>query len=421
MSSFGSTIKGLVSGNFKGAISDIADYVSSFQITMQAIQQAKQGFSTFLDYNKDLTNISYTMDLPQNQLQSLGTSAIDMAKDLSMSLDNTMDIYKIYANMNTTASEIQQTAKPTAILSNLSGVDASTAADQVQGILQQFHMLDDGATTAADASMHIVDVLDKVSGSVGIDYAKGIKIISDAVQASGQVAYDAGMSYEQLAAITAKVSERTREDGSSIGNALKTIITRTTKVGKMPQYADEVDNAALSNASASLHSVGVDVYNPDGSDRGIITVMSELKDKWDDLTDAQQAKISYDVAATRQTSKFKSMLDAFTDSMSLAEEATTANGNAEANQEKYMESTAGRLQAIKTQMQEFWVNFYNSGTVNGVLDFVQGLTEGFTNLEKTLGPIPALITAVFAAMTVKNAALTGLKFLSGDGLAKVVG
>lgn len=421
MSSFGTSIKGMVSGNFKGAIADIASYVSYFQVTMKAIQQAKQGFNDFLNFQKDLTNVSYTMNLSPDHLQNLGTSAIDMAKDLSMSLDNTMDIYKIYANMNTTASEIQQTAKPTAILSNLSSVDASTAADQVQGILQQFHMLEDGSTTAADASMHIVDVLDKVSGSVGIDYAKGIKIISDAVQASGQVAYDAGMSYEQLAAITAKVSERTREDGSSIGNALKTIITRTTKVGKMPQYADEVDNAALSNASASLHAIGVDVYNPDGSDRGIITVMSELKDKWDDLTDAQQAKISYDVAATRQTSKFKSMLDAFTDSMSLAEEATTANGNAEANQEKYMESTAGKLQAIKTQMQDFWVNFYNSGTVNGVLEFVHSLTEGFTSLEKTLGPIPALLTAVFAAMTVKNATMAGLKFLSGGGLATVVG
>lgn len=299
MSSFGTSIKGMVSGNFKGAIADIASYVSYFQVTMKAIQQAKQGFNDFLNFQKDLTNISYTMNLSPDQLQNLGTSAIDMAKDLSMSLDNTMDIYKIYANMNTTASEIQQTARPTAILSNLSGVDASTAADQVQGILQQFHMLEDGSTTAADASMHIVDVLDKVSGSVGIDYAKGIKIISDAVQASGQVAYDAGMSYEQLAAITAKVSERTREDGSSIGNALKTIITRTTKVGKMPQYADEVDNATLSNASASLHAIGVDVYNPDGSDRGIITVMSELKDKWDDLTNAQQNKIAFDVAATR--------------------------------------------------------------------------------------------------------------------------
>lgn len=222
MSSFGTSIKGMVSGNFKGAIADIASYVSYFQVTMKAIQKAKQGFNDFLNFQKDLTNVSYTMNLSPDQLQNLGTSAIDMAKDLSMSLDNTMDIYKIYANMNTTASEIQQTAKPTAILSNLSSVDASTAADQVQGILQQFHMLEDGSTTAADASMHIVDVLDKVSGSVGIDYAKGIKIISDAVQASGQVAYDAGMSYEQLAAITAKVSERTREDGSSIGNALKT-------------------------------------------------------------------------------------------------------------------------------------------------------------------------------------------------------
>lgn len=419
--SLSDSLKGLVKGNFTSALGDVANAVGSIQIMQQAWQQMREGFNTFMDYDKALTTISYTMDMNKQQLSDLGTSAVDMAKDLSMSLDNTMDIYQIYANMNTTSKEIQETAKPTAILSNLSGVDASTAADQVQGILQQFHMLEDGSTSAADASMHVVDVMDKISSNVGMDYAKGIKVMSDAVQASGQVAYDAGMSYEQLAAISAKVAERTREDGSSIGNALKTIITRTTKVGKMPQYADEVDNATLSNASASLHSVGVDVYNPDGSDRGIVTVLSELKSKWNDLTDAQQAKIAFDVAATRQTSKFKNILDAFTDSMSLAEEATNAQGNAEANQEKYMESFNGKVQAIKTQMDEFWLNFYNSDQVGGALDFVHGLTEGFTGLEKTLGPIPALITAIFSAMTVKNAGKKGLDFLIGGGLKTAVG
>ena len=419
-------LKNLVSGNFKSIVGEIGNSVANVQILGQAFQQMKDGFKTFLDFNKGLTNISYTMDMSKEQLSSLGSSAVDMAKDLSMSLDNTMDIYQIYANMNTTSKEIQETAKPTAILSNLSGVDASTAADQVQGILQQFHMLEDGSTTAADASMHVVDVLDKISGAVGMDYAKGIKVMTDAVQASGQVAFDAGMSYEQLAAISAKVAERTREDGSSIGNALKTIITRTTKVGKMPQYADEVDNATLSNASESLHSVGIDVYNPDGSDRGIITVLSELKAKWDDLSDAQQAKIAFDVAATRQTSKFKSILDAFSESMTLAGEATTTSGNAEANQEKYMESFSGKIQAIKTQMDEFWLNFYNSDQVSGALDFVQGLTKGFTGLEEAIGPIPTLITAVFSALTVKNAATKGLEFLVGkdgqaSGLANAVG
>lgn len=292
-------LKNLVSGNFKSIVGEIGSSVANVQILGQAFQQMKDGFNTFLDFNKGLTNISYTMDMSKEQLSSLGSSAVDMAKDLSMSLDNTMDIYQIYANMNTTSKEIQETAKPTAILSNLSNVDASTAADQVQGILQQFHMLEDGSTTAADASMHVVDVLDKISGNIGMDYAKGIKVISDAVQASGQVAYDAGMSYEQLAAVSAKVAERTREDGSSIGNAMKTIITRISKVGSMPEYAADVSNEDLSQASESLHKVGVEVYNTDGSFRDLDTILSELNAKWDGLTDAQKANISYNVAATR--------------------------------------------------------------------------------------------------------------------------
>ena len=419
-------LKNLVSGNFKSIVGEIGSSVANVQILGQAFQQMKDGFNTFLDFNKGLTNISYTMDMSKEQLSSLGSSAVDMAKDLSMSLDNTMDIYQIYANMNTTSKEIQETAKPTAILSNLSSVDASTAADQVQGILQQFHMLEDGSTTAADASMHVVDVLDKISGNIGMDYAKGIKVISDAVQASGQVAYDAGMSYEQLAAVSAKVAERTREDGSSIGNAMKTIITRISKVGSMPEYAADVSNEDLSQASESLHKVGVEVYNTDGSFRDLDTILSELNAKWDGLTDAQKANISYNVAATRQTSKFKNILEAWTDSMNLANEATTTSGNAEANQEKYMESFSGKIQAIKTQMDEFWLNFYNSDQVSGVLDFVQGLTEGFTGLEEAIGPIPTLITAVFSALTVKNAATKGLEFLVGkdgqaSGLANAVG
>ena len=297
--SFLGGLKNLVSGNFKSIVGEIGSSVANVQILGQAFQQMKDGFNTFLDFNKGLTNVSYTMDMSKEQLSSLGSSAVDMAKDLSMSLDNTMDIYQIYANMNTTSKEIQETAKPTAILSNLSGVDASTAADQVQGILQQFHMLEDGSTTAADASMHVVDVLDKISGNIGMDYAKGIKVISDAVQASGQVAYDAGMSYEQLAAVSAKVAERTREDGSSIGNAMKTIITRISKVGSMPEYAADVSNEDLSQASESLHKVGVEVYNTDGSFRDLDTILSELNAKWDGLTDAQKANISYNVAATR--------------------------------------------------------------------------------------------------------------------------
>lgn len=65
----------------------------------------------------------------------------------------------------------------------------------------------------------------------------------------------------------------------------------------MPGYADEVSNEELSKASESLHEIGVEVYNTDGSYRELGTILTELQGKWDGLTDAQQANISYNVAA----------------------------------------------------------------------------------------------------------------------------
>ena len=59
--------------------------------------------------------------------------------------------------------------------------------------------------------------------------------------------------------------------------------------------ADEVDNETLSNASKSLSDVGVAVYNLDGSFRELDVIMTELNAVWDNLTDAQQSNISYQV------------------------------------------------------------------------------------------------------------------------------
>ena len=104
----------------------------------------------------------------------------------------------------------------------------------------------------------------------------------------------AGLSFEDLSAIVGKTAEKTRLEGSSIGNGLKTIFTRLSKVGKL---SDEVDNETLSNASESLHQIGIEVYNADGSYRNFKTIMSELAAKWGSLTDAEKANISFNIAA----------------------------------------------------------------------------------------------------------------------------
>ena len=54
---------------------------------------------------------------------------------------------------------------------------------------------------------------------------KAINNVTEGVSAVGQTAADAGFTFEQLAAMIGKVSEKTRDSGSEIGNSLKTMLT----------------------------------------------------------------------------------------------------------------------------------------------------------------------------------------------------
>ena len=72
-------------------------------------------------------------------------------------------------------------------------------------------------------------VYDKISANIKVDYSKGIQGMAEAVQQVGNFANQAGLSFEQLAAIVGRVMQQTRQEGVQIGTALKTIMTRISK------------------------------------------------------------------------------------------------------------------------------------------------------------------------------------------------
>ena len=335
----------------------------------------KQGANTLKEFDDGLTKISYTMDMTKSQLDNLGNSVLDMASNMKSSIDDAMQVAQIYANMQTSAEEIQRLSEPTLILSNLSGFDSSTIADDIQAVTQQFDIL-------AEDSMHIADVYDYISRNIEVDYSKGLNAMAEGLQVAGSTAKQAGLSYEQTASIIAKAVEKTRLEGSQVGNGLKTIMTRLSKVGEL---SEEVDNETLSQASESLKKVGIEVYNLDGSYREFDVIMGELAGKWDDLTDAEKSNISFNIAATRQTNLLSAVLSNFSDSMQLAEEATNANGSALENQQKYMESFSGHLQSLETEAKIAWLNILDSETLKDGVDLLTGLVKVTGQLVDTFG------------------------------------
>ena len=335
----------------------------------------RDGINTLKEFDDGLTKISYTMDMTKSQLDNLGNSVLDMANNMKSSIDDAMQVAQIYANMQTSAEEIQKLSEPTLILSNLSGFDASTVADDIQAASQQFDI-------AAEDSMHIADVYDYISRNIQVDYSKGLESMAEGLQVAGSTAKQAGLDLEQTTAIIAKAVEKTRLEGSQVGNGLKTILTRLSKVGEL---SDEVDNETLSKASESLHQIGIEVYNVDGSYRQFDVIMGELAEKWDGLTDAEKSNLSYNIAATRQTNLLSAILSNFSDSMQLAEEATNANGSAIENQQKYMESFSGHLQSLETEAKIAWLNILDSETLKDGVDLLTGLVKVVGQLVDTFG------------------------------------
>lgn len=204
-------------------------------------------------------------------------------------------------------------------------------------------------------------------------------------------------------------------------NAMKTMFVRISKVSKMPQYADEVDNEEISKAAKALHDIGIEVYNTNGEFNNITDTLSQLNEKWDSLNDVQKSNISFQIAATRQSAKFKSMLEAWTGAMDLANEATNANGNALENQEKFEESYAGKMQRLQTEWQEFWLNMLNSDGFKGLIDALTKLIEFINELADKTSHLGVVITGLGLASLLSTTAKIGKQFLANVLATKAMG
>lgn len=108
-------------------------------------------------------------------------------------------------------------------------------------------------------------------------------------------------------------------------------------------------------------------------------ILDELADKWQSLTDIQQASITELIAGKRQGNIVSALMTNFDIARKATQTALNSDGSAEKENEKYMESISGKMGAFKAQFQEFsstllstdvFKTFVDSGT-----DFLNILTQ----------------------------------------------
>lgn len=337
------------------------------------------------------TNISMTMPITSSNMRELKDSSISLARELGVSLDQVMTAAEIYANKNISVQEIIARSTPTALLSSASGMTTGATADLIQGSLYQFNMED-----SAENLMRIVDVVESVSASTGVEFRRSIEQISEAIQTSGAIAAESGYSLEQYSATVGALVEKTRKSGSEVANALKMIFAR------MGQNREgEATEEEISKVEKAYRSMGIEIRDGTDSFRDIPDVLADLSEKWATMTDTERAYIAEVSAGNRNRSVFVSLMDSYATQLSLTETALNSEGFALEANEKKLESYDAKLGQFTAAAQGFYNNFLDTKIIKDILTVGTETIEFLDTVGNKLGVLKPLLT-YFGVMALPN-------------------
>ena len=175
------------------------------------------------------------------------------------------------------------------------------------------------------------------------------------VASSGLATY--GNEFSEILGLVTAGTEIMTGRSSQVARGLSTIAARIVK-----------------NKDA-LAEYGITVENTDGSLKSTFDVLSELKPKWDSMTDAQRTALGDTIAGTNQYKVLAAVMSNFNTAVDANKTALNSSGSAAKENARYMESLESQITSVKAAFQDFANNVISKDLISAALQ----ATNAFLN------------------------------------------
>lgn len=279
-------------------------------------------------------------------------------------------------------SDAAMLAKVAASYQNVADT-AVSAEDAAASIVSQIRAFGKDANFAT----HVIDAYNEVANNFSV----GTNDLSQAMEiaASGMATY--GNSFEQVIGLVTSGTEIMQGRSSQVARGLSTIAARIVK-----------------NQDA-LAEYGITVENVDGSLKSTFDVLSELKPKWDSMTDAQRTALGDTIAGQNQYKVLASVMQNFGHAADATKAALESAGSAAQENSKYMESLEAKQQALKAEFEDFANRVLSKDLVGGFIN------AGTAMLNFANNDVGAAVTRIGVLST----GVTGLVGIVGQTVGKI--
>lgn len=268
----------------KGKFKSIGSYLIASFSFQEVIQVVRQGIQYVREIDSALTELKKVTDETD---ASYNQFLKDMAKTGSVIGATIADLTTMaseWARLGYSMEESAKLAESTAILLNVSEFQSATeASEALISTMQAFQY-------TADDSMHVVDILNEV----GNNYAISSDGIATALQDSASALMEGGNNLEQATALVA-AANKVVQDPNSVGSALRTISLRLrgTSVEILEEMGEETDGVieSTSKLQAKIKALsGIDILTESGDYKDTYTILKEIGQVWEDMSDIDQAE-----------------------------------------------------------------------------------------------------------------------------------
>lgn len=357
-----------VTDQFVEAGKSFSSWLSVSSAIMLLVSQTKNAIGELKELDNILTEINKTSDLTKSELKELGNSAFESASKYGQTAsDYLTGVQEMYRAGYDNAEQMSELA-----------ILAKSAGDMTSDMANDYLIATDAAYNLQGNIEKLNEVLDG-QNFITNNSAVSMQDMAEATSEAASIASQYGVEINELSSLIAVATSKTRESGSEVGNALKSIFVNLQDTTSKP-ITDVFD------------SIGVSMTKiVDGSERlkTPIELLKELSDVFVSLDEGStlRANILSDIGGKYHANTLSAILsdwESFEEMMTLY---SNGMGSAAEEAEKSANNWSGSWNKVKNSFTDFIQNFVDSDVMIGAINGLNGLITTIDKFSESIGTL----------------------------------
>lgn len=389
--------------SLKRGFQSISRYISSATIIYKTIAMLKEMYQNVLKIDTAMTGLRRVTNLTGKEYEKLFDKMTESAKKYGSTLEDIINSTASWVRLGFDADTSEKLSEVTAMYQHVTDLDNSTAVENLVTAYKGYQdkLLEATNGNEVKAMNRIADIYDKLGNEMPVTAAQvgeGMTRAASILEMSGATLEEASGMITGGGAVT--------QDFDAFATALKVSALRVRGMkGQLEELGEEVDENVVSVSKMqtqilNLTSGKVNIFEEDGETfRNIYDIYADISKIYDELSDTDRASLLELIAGKNRANQIQALITHWGDVEKATTKAYKSEGTAAQENEKYMNSMQGKIDATIASWQALSNSVLSSDALKGLIDSGRTILDIVNAISKTIFGFPVLIATISGALS----------------------